>query len=82
MISLNQILLKEYTEKTIVSTIERWKETNPSLDDNLARQVIQRFDQIKSGLSSKLQQISLSDELKQSNNYYFHACQASGLIKK
>ncbi len=62
-------ILKEYTEKTILSTIERWKKENPKIDDSLARQLIQRFDQIKDGLSSKLEQISLSDELKKNNNY-------------
>jgi len=66
---LTDILILEYSDKTIQTTIDRWKKLTPSIDDNLARQVIQRFDQIKSGLSSKLQQIALSDELKQGNNY-------------
>ena len=63
------ILIKEYTDKTINTTIERWQETNPSIDVALAKQVIQRFDQVKSGLGAKLQQIALSDEKKQGNNY-------------
>jgi len=63
------VLIKEYTDKTINSTIARWKELDPSVEDDLAKQVIQRFDQVKGGLSSKLNQIALSDELKQGNNY-------------
>jgi len=63
------ILIREYTEKTINTTIERWQETNPSIDVALAKQVIQRFDQVKSGLSTKLQQVALPDELKQGQNY-------------
>jgi len=69
MISLKELILNEYSEKTITTTIDRWKNTNPNLDTNIARQVIQRFDQVKSGLSTKLQQIALSDELKQGQNY-------------
>lgn len=61
--------LNEYSDKTIQTTIDRWKKASPQIDDNLARQVIQRFDQIKSGLSSKLQQVALSDELKTGQNY-------------
>lgn len=61
--------LNEYSEKTINSTIERWKKENPKVDDNIAKQVIQRFDQIKNGLSQKLNIVVLSDELKQNNNY-------------
>lgn len=67
ILSLSPLL--EYTDKTINTTIERWQETNPSLDVNLAKQVIQRFDQVKSGLSTKLQQVALPDELKSGNNY-------------
>ena len=63
------VLIREYTDKTINSTIARWKELDPSVEDDLAKQVIQRFDQVKGGLSSKLNQIALSDELKQGNNY-------------
>jgi len=62
-------LLLEYSEKTIQTTINRWKSTNPKVDDTLARQFIQRFDQIKSGLSSKLDIVVLPDELKKGNNY-------------
>jgi hypothetical protein len=59
----------EYSEKTINTTIERWKKENPKVDDNLAKQVIQRFDQIKSGLAQKLNIVVLPDELKKGNNY-------------
>jgi hypothetical protein len=62
-------LLNEYSEKTINTTIERWKTTNPEIDENTAKQLIQRFDQIKSGLSGKLNVISLPDTLKQGQNY-------------
>ena len=69
MISLKEILLFEYSEKTITTTIDRWKKEKPDLDDNQARAIINRFDQVKSGLSSKLNIISLSDDLKTGNNY-------------
>jgi len=62
-------IIQEYSEKTINSTIERWKTENPQLDANTAKQLIQRFDQVKSGLAQKLDILSLSDELKQGNNY-------------
>lgn len=61
--------LKEYNEKTIKNTIERWKQENPEVEENSARQLISRFDQIKSSLSQKLDIVSLSDELKKNNNY-------------
>lgn len=69
MISLKNILLKEYAERKILDTIERWKEEKPDLDDNQARAVITRFDQVKQGLASKIDVLNLSDELKQGNNY-------------
>jgi len=62
-------IIQEYSEKTINSTIERWKTEDPQLDANTAKQLIQRFDQVKSGLAQKLDILSLSDELKQGNNY-------------
>lgn len=62
-------LLKEYSEGAINRTIERWKEQKPDLDPEIAKKVIQRFDQIKQGLSSKLDTIALSDELRQGNKY-------------
>jgi hypothetical protein len=61
--------LLEYSEKYINNTIERWKQDNPQINDNVARQLIQRFDQIKSGLSSKLEVLALSDDLKKENRY-------------
>jgi hypothetical protein len=64
-----KFIIAEYSEKTINTTIERWKKENPQLDDNLAKQLIQRFDQIKSGLTQKLDIVALPDELKQGNNY-------------
>lgn len=67
---LNEIQpLNEYSEKTINTTIERWKAIDPEIDENTAKQLIQRFDQIKSGLASKLNVVSLSDTLKQGQNY-------------
>ena len=69
MISLKNILLKEYAERKILDTIERWKQEKPDLDDNQARAVINCFDQIKQCLASKLAILNLSDELKQNNNY-------------
>lgn len=69
MISLKNILLKEYAERKILDTIERWKQEKTDLDDNQARAVITRFDQVKQGLASKIDVLNLSDELKQSQNY-------------
>jgi hypothetical protein len=69
MISLKNILLKEYAERKILDTIERWKQEKTDLDDNQARTVITRFDQVKQGLASKIDVLNLSDELKQSQNY-------------
>jgi hypothetical protein len=66
---LFEIKLNEYSDKTINSTIERWKKTEPKVDENIAKQLIKRFNQIKNGLSSKLDIVSLSDELKIGNNY-------------
>jgi hypothetical protein len=63
------IPLNEYSDKTIATTIERWKKQNAKVDDNIAKQIIQRFDQIKGSLAQKLNIVSLSDELKQNNNY-------------
>jgi hypothetical protein len=65
----NHPLIKEYSEKTITTTIERWKAADPKTDENIAKQLIQRFDQIKSGLSQKLDIVVLPDELKKGNNY-------------
>ena len=61
--------LLEYSEKFINDTIERWKQDNPEVNNNVARQLIQRFDQIKSGLSSKLEVVVLPDDLKKGNRY-------------
>lgn len=61
--------LSEYSDKTIKDTIERWKQISPNIEDNQAKQLIQRFDQIKSGLKQKFDIIVLPDELKKGNNY-------------
>ena len=66
---LKTSLINEYSEKTITTTIERWKKNNPKVDNNLAKQLIQRFDQVKSGLAQKLNIIALSDELRKGQNY-------------
>ena len=66
---ISKSFLNEYSDKTINTTIERWKKDNSGIDDNLAKQLIQRFDQIKSGLAQKLDIVLLSDELKQGQNY-------------
>jgi hypothetical protein len=66
---LKKHILKEYSEKTILSTIERWKKENSKVDDNLAKQLIQRFDQVKSSIAQKLNIVALPDELKKGNNY-------------
>jgi hypothetical protein len=67
--TIKEGVLKEYSEKTITTTIKRWKKDNPEIKDSIARQVIQRFDQIKSGLPQKLNIAVLPDELKQGQNY-------------
>lgn len=59
----------EYSEKLIQTTIERFKQQNPTLDDDVARQLINRFDQIKSSLSQKLNTLNLPDNLKQNNRF-------------
>jgi hypothetical protein len=61
--------LLEYSEKFINDTIERWKQDNPEVNNNVARQLIKRFDQVKSGLSSKLEVVVLPDDLKKGNRY-------------
>lgn len=65
----NNNLLKEYSEKVIQNTIERWKREKSDLDDSQARAIINRFDQVKQGLSSKLDVLNLSDELRKGNSY-------------
>lgn len=62
-------LLKEYSEKFISDTIDRWKQEDPDINSDIAKRLITRFDQIKSGLSSKLNVVALDDELKKNNNY-------------
>lgn len=69
MYSLKKILLREYSEKTITNTIERWKQDKSDLDDAQARAIINRFDQVKSGLSQKLSVLNISDDLKQNSNF-------------
>ena len=66
---MNKSIIQEYSDKTILSTIERWKSENPKADPNISKQLIQRFDQIKSSLPQKLNIVVLSDKLKQNNNY-------------
>jgi hypothetical protein len=64
-----QSLTEAYSEGTVNKTIERWKAENPNTDETLAKQLIQRFDQVKAGLASKLDILVLPDELKQGQNY-------------
>jgi len=63
--------LNEYSDKVINTTIERWKQENPSIKDNdKLKQLIQRFEQVKNGLNDeKIQILALSDELKKNKNY-------------
>lgn len=70
MIKLQSILLREFNEKTIKDTLIRWGiDPNDKSKSEPVRQLINRFDQIKGSLSQKLQIVSLSDELKNNNNY-------------
>ena len=73
---LQEILLKEYTEKTINDTIARWGiDPNDKTTINTARQLIQQFDQKKSSLAQKLDIVVLPDELKRNNmNYLLIIC--------
>lgn len=67
---LQEVLLKEYTEKTINDTIARWGiDSNDKTAVSSARQLIQQFDQVKSSLTQKLDIVVLPDELKKNNNY-------------
>lgn len=61
--------LFEYSDKTIKDTIERWKQDTPNIEDNQAKQLIQRFDQVKAGLKNKLDILVLPDDLKKGYNY-------------
>ena len=66
---LQEILLKEYTEKTINDTIARWGiDPNNKATVNTARQLIKDFDQKKSSLAQKLDIVVLPDELKRNND--------------
>lgn len=60
-------LLKEYSEKFINDTIERWKQDNPNVNPTVAKKLIQRFDQVKQGLNPEV--LPLNDKLKQKKNY-------------
>jgi hypothetical protein len=60
--------LNEYSDKVINATLERWKDEK-GFDQNAAKQLIQRFDQIKSSLAQRLDIVVLPDELKKSNKF-------------
>jgi len=60
--------LNEYSDKVINATLERWKDEK-GFDQNASKQLIQRFDQIKSSLSQRLDIVVLPDELKKSNKF-------------
>ena len=62
-----QSLLKEYSEKFINDTIERWQQDDPNINPAVAKKLIQRFDQVKQGLNPEI--LPLSDKLKQKKNY-------------
>ena len=68
MIKLTTLLL-ELSEPKIKSTIERWKSEDPKVDERSARALITRFEQVQSGLESKLDILVIPDELKQNNKY-------------
>lgn len=70
MIKLRNLLL-EYSESTIKSTIDRWKSESPKVTDDIARLLIQRFDQVKDSLTQRMNIIVLPDELKK-NNFYLN----------
>lgn len=69
MITIKKLLLREFTEKTIQTTIARWKESNPALDEKLARRALDAFEKAKQGLRAKIDVLNISDELKKNNNY-------------
>lgn len=62
-------IILEYSDKLIQTVTDKWKQENSKVTDSNAKQLIQRFDQIKNGLSSKLNIVSLPDNLKQGNKY-------------
>jgi len=60
--------LNEYSDKVIKATLDRWKDEK-GYNENISKQLIQRFDQIKSSLAQRLDIVVLPDELKKSNKY-------------
>jgi hypothetical protein len=69
MIRLINILREAYSEKTVKDTLIRWGIAPGSKEEKIARQLINTFDQKKTGIESKLDIVVLPDELKQNKNY-------------
>jgi hypothetical protein len=69
MIKLSTLLLTELSEPKIKSTIVRWQSENPKVDEEAARDLIKQFEEVQSGLESKLAILVLPDELKKNNRY-------------
>jgi hypothetical protein len=64
--TVNEIILREYPESKINSILTTWR-IDPKKDQNkanVARQLINRFDQIKGSLGDKLDIIIIPDEIK------------------
>jgi hypothetical protein len=65
-IAINEIILREYPESKINSILTTWG-IDPKKDQNkanVARQLINRFDQIKGSLGDKLDIVIIPDEIK------------------
>jgi hypothetical protein len=65
-IAINEIILREYPESKINSLLIKWNidSTKDQAKANVARQLINRFDQIKGSLSDKLDIVIIPDEIK------------------
>lgn len=64
-----RILKEAYSEKLMSTMVDKFIKENPRANNEISRALINRFDQIKAGLSTKLNQIALPDRLKEKNKY-------------
>lgn len=64
-----RILKEAYSEKLMSTMVDKFIKENPRANNEISRALINRFDQIKAGLSTKLNQVALPDRLKEKNKY-------------
>jgi len=62
-------ILKEYSDAIVKTVTTRWKNEDNNVNDRLALQLINLFDQKKQSLPGKLDILVLPNELKQNNKY-------------